>query len=276
MYQNYPWWFSPRIQVRPGSPILPVPPSSQPPRTSSTSSCRWSFLLISSPLGVRMRGQRRHQLGMALGPERSFWSPWSLKTLQHQIWGMHATYMGKQHTLANNSQLHTFCFEKRSELLLTLWTQNRKSSQLLFKSFLAMSFVKTLSPKKTNISPPKPGVVLCPLKMPKSKFSSRGSSFATSFLGGRDCSNVGLDDATPTFPVPPGTELPPPAAAAGPVLPAGMDAHMGCRPGETCREKAMGGWILGWFCFDDFGGVSKEYVCGCLLIFGDMSKLQLV
>ena len=36
-----------------------------------------------------------------------------------------------------------------------------------------MSFVKTLPKKKTNISPPKPGVVLWPLKMPKSKFSSR-------------------------------------------------------------------------------------------------------
>ena len=71
------------------------------------------------------------------------------------------------------------------------------------------------------------------------------SSLATSFLGGRDCSNVGLDDATPTFPgAAVGTEL---AAAdgAGPVLLAGMEAHIGCRPGETCCEKGEGMELFG-------------------------------
>ena len=61
---------------------------------------------------------------------------------------------------------------------------------------------------------------------------------------------MGLDDATPTFPVLLGTELAPPAAAAGPVLPAGMDAHIGCRPGETCdtNKKLPKGevWEKGW------------------------------
>ena len=58
----------------------------------------------------------------------------------------------------------------------------------------------------------------------KKKLSSLG---AFSFFGGRDCNRVGL--------------LEPPAAAAAPVLEAapaagpvaGMEAHMGCSPGET-------------------------------------------
>jgi len=57
------------------------------------------------------------------------------------------------------------------------------------------------------------------------------SSFgALSFLGGRDCNRVGL----PPHPVAAAAAVVPMAAelGAGPVVP-GMEAHIGCRPGET-------------------------------------------